>query len=82
MKEEIDAYKGCKLILFINIFYITISYLYALIRREYNGDFLDIPVNLNPFFLSLVWIISIIPFLGLWLLYKKYKKNHIPYKKV
>lgn len=50
MKEEIDAYKGCKLILFINIFYITISYLYALIRREYNGDFLDIPVNLNPFF--------------------------------
>ena len=38
MKEEIDAYKGCKLILFINIFYITISYLYALIRKEYNGD--------------------------------------------
>ena len=82
MKEEIDAYKGCKLILFINIFYITISYLYALIRKEYNGDFLDIPVNLNPFFLSFVWIISIIPFLGLWLLYKKYKKKHIPYKKV
>ena len=39
MNSNIEAEKAIRFTLILNIIYTTISYLYALIKKEYNGDF-------------------------------------------
>lgn len=78
--EKLEGYKAANMLLIVNVAYVTISYLWALITKEYNGDFLGETVGLNNLLLTLVWALSILPFLGVWMIYRIYKKKHTPKK--
>lgn len=68
-------YNSIKIITLLNVFYITVCFLFALSEGYYNGDFSGFKVNLNFNLLLLVWFICVIPYLVLWNIYKLYKKK-------
>lgn len=82
MERNTDAYKSIRFIFFINIFYVTISYIYALTTQEYNGDFLNVPVRLNTTILSIIFILCLIPYWVQWKLYKHFKNKKNILKKI
>lgn len=82
IEKNIDAYKAIRFIFFINIFYVTISYIYALTTQEYNGDFLNVPVRLNTTILSIIYILCLIPYWIQWKIYKYFKNKKKTLKKV
>ena len=82
MNSNIEPEKAIRFTLILNIIYITISYLYALIRKQYNGDFLEYDVRLSELVLTIIWIVSTFPFLFLWKIYKSYKRKSNKIKKV
>ena len=77
-----ENYKALRFIFFINIFYVIISYIYALATQEYNGDFLNIPVRLNITILSIIFVFCLIPYWIQWRIYKYFKNKKNTLKKV
>lgn len=69
-----------KWILFSFIIFNIISYLYVLITGKYNGDFLDIKSQLSDKLLFYNLLLSVIPFLVLYAIYKHYKQFDNKYK--
>lgn len=63
IKKE-EAYKGVRVIFYLNVFYILVSYLYAIFVGSYNGDFLNVSVNLGLNFLTLIVFFLHITLLG------------------
>lgn len=63
-----------------NIFMFTafISFLYALLCGKYNGDFAGVLVYLGCLPLLLVFLLSILPFVLLWVIYSFFK--HVNFK--
>ena len=77
-----ENYKAIRFIFFINIFYVIISYIYALATQEYNGDFLNVPVRLNITILSIIFVFCLIPYWIQWRIYKYFKNKKNTLKKV
>ena len=82
IEKNINAYKAIRFIFFINIFYVTVSYIYALTTQEYNGDFLNVPVRLNTTILSIIYVVCLIPYWIQWKIYKYFKNKKNTLKKV
>ncbi|WP_297974931.1 oligosaccharide repeat unit polymerase [uncultured Capnocytophaga sp.] len=82
IEKNINAYKAIRFIFFINIFYVTVSYIYALTTQEYNGDFLNVPVRLNTTILSIIYVLCLIPYWIQWKIYKYFKNKKNTLKKV
>ena len=80
--QKTENYKAIKFIFYINIFYVTISYIYALTTQEYNGDFLNVPVRLNTTILSVIFLLCLIPYWIQWRIYKYFKNKKNRLKKV
>ncbi|WP_311327395.1 oligosaccharide repeat unit polymerase [Capnocytophaga sputigena] len=74
IKKE-EAYKGVRVIFYLNVFYILVSYLYAIFVGSYNGDFLNVSVNLGLNFLTLIVFFCILPYWVQWKIYKYFKKK-------
>lgn len=70
-----ENYKAIRFIFFINIFYVIISYIYALATQEYNGDFLNVPVRLNITILSIIFVFCLIPYWIQWKIYKYFESK-------
>ena len=77
-----ENYKAIRFIFFINIFYVIISYIYALATQEYNGDVLNVPVRLNITILSIIFVFCLIPYWIQWRIYKYFKNKKNTLKKV
>ena len=73
--QKTENYKAIRLIFFINILYVTISYIYVLTTQEYNGDFLNTPTRLNVTILSIIYVLCLIPYWIQWNIYKYFKKK-------
>lgn len=82
IEKNINAYKAIRFIFFINIFYVTVSYIYVLTTQEYNGDFLNVPVRLNTTILSIIYVLCLIPYWIQWKIYKYFKNKKNTLKKV
>ena len=80
--QKTENYKAIRLIFFINILYVTISYIYVLTTQEYNGDFLNVPTRLNTTILSIIFILCLIPYWIQWKIYKYFKNKRNILKKV
>ena len=74
IKKE-EAYKGVRVIFYLNVFYILVSYLHAIFVGSYNGDFLNVSVNLDFIFLTLIVFFCILPYWVQWKIYKYFKKK-------
>ena len=74
IKKE-EAYKGVRVIFYLNVFYILVSYLHAIFVGSYNGDFLNVSVNLNFISLTLIVFFCILPYWVQWKIYKYFKKK-------
>ena len=71
---------NAKWILISFIIFNIISYFYVLITGKYNGDFLDIKTRLTDTLLFYNLLLTIIPFLVLYAIYKHYKQFDNKYK--
>jgi putative membrane protein len=80
--QKTENYKAIRFIFYINIFYVIISYIYALATQEYNGDFLNVPVRLNTTILSVIFLLCLIPYWIQWRIYKYFKNKKNTLKKV
>jgi len=69
-----------KWILISFIIFNIISYLYVLITGKYNGDFLDQKTRLSDTLLFYNLLLTIVPFLLLYAIYKHYKQFNNKYK--
>ncbi|MDR1898325.1 MAG: oligosaccharide repeat unit polymerase [Prevotellaceae bacterium] len=77
-----DAYCATRFIILLFILLTTISYGYALYYNRYNGDFLRTKVALSQSQLFFNYIISLLPYIGLWIIYKHFKKKPANIKKI
>jgi len=71
---------NAKWILITFIIFNIISYLYVLITGKYNGDFLNVKTRLSDTSLFYNLLLTIIPFLVLYAIYKHYKQFDNKYK--
>jgi hypothetical protein len=60
----------------------TISYGYALYYHRYNGDYWGMEVTLTQGQLFLSYIVSLLPFVGLWVVYEYFKRKPIKKRQV
>ncbi len=77
MNNSISTTKNTpvKIIIYLNVAYCVISFLYTICTGNYNGDFIDFDTNLNFLLLTLLLFFNIFPFLFIWKLYKFYGKR-------
>lgn len=73
----IEKKKAIRNIVLFFIACTAISYLFAIITGTYNGDFIGVKVTISPLLLFGNFIISIIPYLILWLFYKHYRGKSV-----
>lgn len=66
------SYVSSKWILFSFILFNIISYLYVVFTGSYNGDFLGIESKLSSFALFINLLLTVIPFVVLYVIYKYY----------
>ncbi|MCT3960317.1 oligosaccharide repeat unit polymerase [Elizabethkingia anophelis] len=86
MKKIHKNYKPAYFILLIFVFCCIGSFFYALITDRFNGDFLGVKVSLSTVELVFNLLLSILPYILLWKMYKKSKRTQekkqvlIPFK--
>lgn len=72
-KIDVDTVlsKG-KRVLSIGVFATTASFLYVWMTGCYNGDFTGIYANPEPFMLIGIYIITLLPYIFIWIFFRKY----------
>ena len=64
-----------KIVIIVYVLFSIISFGYALITGNYNGDFINSRVNLNLFGLLIAFVITIIPYIILYQFYTAFSKK-------
>ncbi|OUP07945.1 hypothetical protein B5F34_10265 [Mediterranea sp. An20] len=73
---RLDTY-GAKLVLFVYLLAIGLSYFYTIVYKVYNGDFISKDVLFSNHILLLIAILTALPYLFVYKLYKRYRKKEL-----
>lgn len=77
MQKVEDYKKNTKVIGIVFSSMTLISYLYVIVKGSYNGDFLNLESTLSYQFLTLLLLLSLIPYVYLYKVYMMYKKKYV-----
>ena len=77
IEKNEPGYKSTQVVIYLFSIFAILSYIYTVVTKTYNGDFIDKQVRLGTLFLIVNLLFTVLPFLLLWKVYLFFKKRGI-----